>query len=137
MPPIYYFRGLIIANTRSSSMRSWVIVFKSIHSVRVNGQNDAKTLHVDAIFFENGGKKLRFQTNTDTSERGLRSSLRIEDTSTKLWVLFLNRNFVSYLQYPSTQSSIYFYCFKIIFYLKTTATTTTDINTYKRKNKGY
>ena len=35
------------------------------------GKNDAKTLRVDANFFENEGKKLRFQTNTDTCGQGL------------------------------------------------------------------
>ena len=37
------------------------------------GVNDAKTLRVDANFFENGEKRLRFQTNTDTCRRGLRN----------------------------------------------------------------
>ena len=35
------------------------------------GENDAKTLRVDANLFENGEKKLRFQTNTDTCGPGL------------------------------------------------------------------
>ena len=35
------------------------------------GENDAQTLRVDANFFENGEKKLRFQTNTDTCGQGL------------------------------------------------------------------
>ena len=36
------------------------------------GENDAKTLQVDANFSENGEKKkLRFQTNTDTCGQGL------------------------------------------------------------------
>ena len=35
------------------------------------GENDAKTLRVDANLFENGEKKLRFQTNTDTCGQGL------------------------------------------------------------------
>ena len=35
------------------------------------GENDAKTLRVEANFFENGEKKLRFQTNTDTCGQGL------------------------------------------------------------------
>ena len=34
-------------------------------------ENDAKTLRVDANLFENGEKKLRFQTNTDTCGQGL------------------------------------------------------------------
>ena len=35
------------------------------------GENDAKTLRVDANCFENEKKKLRFQTNTDTCGQGL------------------------------------------------------------------
>ena len=35
------------------------------------GENDAKKLRVDTNFFENGEKKLRFQTNTDTCWQGL------------------------------------------------------------------
>ena len=35
------------------------------------GENDTKTLQVDANFSENGEKKLRFQTNTDTCGQGL------------------------------------------------------------------
>ena len=34
------------------------------------GENDAKTLRVDANFFENR-KKMRFETNTDTCGQGL------------------------------------------------------------------
>ena len=34
----------------------------------LTGENDAKTLRVDANSFENGEKMLRFQTNTDTCE---------------------------------------------------------------------
>ena len=34
-------------------------------------KNDAKTLWVDPNFFENGERKLRFQTNTDTCGHGL------------------------------------------------------------------
>ena len=37
------------------------------------GENGAKTLQVEANFFENGEKKLRFQTNTDTCGQGLRN----------------------------------------------------------------
>ena len=44
------------------------MVFKPIHRIRVD---DVKTLRVDANFFENGEKKLRFQTNTDTCGEGL------------------------------------------------------------------
>ena len=36
------------------------------------GENDAKTVRVDATFSEKGEKKLRFQTNTDTCGQGLR-----------------------------------------------------------------
>ena len=35
------------------------------------GENDAKTLGVDANFSENGEKMLRFQTNTNTRGQGL------------------------------------------------------------------
>ena len=35
------------------------------------GENDAKTLRVGANVFENGERKLRFQTNTDTCGQGL------------------------------------------------------------------
>ena len=35
------------------------------------GENDAKTLRVDANFLTNGEKKLRFQTNTDTCRQRL------------------------------------------------------------------
>ena len=38
------------------------------------GENDAKMLRVDKIFLENGEKKLRFQTNTDTCGQGLREN---------------------------------------------------------------
>ena len=36
-----------------------------------SGESDLKMLCVYANFFENGGKKLRFQTKTDTCGRGL------------------------------------------------------------------
>ena len=51
-------------------MRSWVSCrFQNRFIVNVwTGVNDAKTLRVDANFFENGEKKLRFQTNADTWE---------------------------------------------------------------------
>ena len=35
------------------------------------GKNDVKTLRVEANFFENGERKLRFQTNADTCGQGL------------------------------------------------------------------
>jgi len=40
------------------------------------GENDAKTLRLDANFFENGEKKLGFQTNTDTCGQGLRRAIQ-------------------------------------------------------------
>ena len=47
------------------------IVFKSIYRLYVwTGKNEAKTLRKDALFFENGEKKLCFQTNTDTYSVG-------------------------------------------------------------------
>ena len=54
-------------------MRSWVSYrFQIDFDVYVwTGENDAKTLRVDANFFENEEKKLRFQTNTDTCGQGL------------------------------------------------------------------
>ena len=38
----------------------------SSYSYVWTGENDAKTPRVYANFFDNGEKKLRFQTNTDT-----------------------------------------------------------------------
>ena len=38
------------------------------------GENDTNTILVDAYFFENGKKKLRFQMKTDTCGRGLSKS---------------------------------------------------------------
>ena len=63
----------IIADTYASSMRSWVSYrFQIDFDVYVwMGENDAKTPGVDANFFENEEKKLRFQTNTDTCGQGL------------------------------------------------------------------
>ena len=40
-------------------------------------ESDAKALRVDAIFFENGEKKLLFKTNTDTWRQGLKPMKRI------------------------------------------------------------
>ena len=51
-------RSQVILNTFSLSNPFIVYVW--------TGENDAKTLRVDANFFENGEKKLRFQTNTET-----------------------------------------------------------------------
>ena len=36
------------------------------------GENDSKTLGMDANFFEMGEKKLRFQTNADTCGQSLK-----------------------------------------------------------------
>ena len=36
------------------------------------GENDSKTLGMDANFFEIGEKKMRFQTNADTCGQGLK-----------------------------------------------------------------
>ena len=36
------------------------------------GENDLKKVRVDTKVFENGEKKLRFQTKTDTGRRGLK-----------------------------------------------------------------
>ena len=63
------FRGLIIANTYASSMRSRVSYRFEINSSYTCGR--AKTLRVDANIFGNGEKKLPFQTNTDTCGQGL------------------------------------------------------------------
>ena len=38
------------------------------------GENDAKTLQVDKIFFGKRRKKLRLQTSTDTCGQGLREN---------------------------------------------------------------
>ena len=38
------------------------------------GVNYAKTLRVDAKFFENGEKNLRFQTNKDARRQGVKCS---------------------------------------------------------------
>ena len=47
------------------------------------GENDLKTLCVDANFFENGEKKLRFQTKTDTCGRDLRPRPHEDDYKRK------------------------------------------------------
>ena len=50
-------------------------MFSNRFSVFVwTNENDLKTLPVDVNFFENGEKKLRFQTKADTCGRGLRLS---------------------------------------------------------------
>ena len=54
--------GRVIVEKLSFSNRFIVYVW--------TGENDTKTLRVDAKFFENGEKKLRFQTNTDTCGHG-------------------------------------------------------------------
>ena len=63
------FRGLIIANTYASSISSWVSYRFQIDSSYTCGR--AKTMRKSfewtQICFENRKKKLRFQTNTDTS----------------------------------------------------------------------
>ena len=54
--------------------QSGKLSFSNLFIVYVwTGENGAKTLQVDANFFENGEKKLRFQTNTDTCGQGLRN----------------------------------------------------------------
>ena len=60
-----------MAEGRQACAVGEVIVFKSIHRIRVDGQNDSKTLRMDANFFEIR-EKLRFQTNTDTCGKGLK-----------------------------------------------------------------
>ena len=71
------FRGLIIANTYASSMRSRVSYrFLKRFIVYVWTGENAAILRVDVKFFENGEKKLRFQTNTDTCGQGLSDFLR-------------------------------------------------------------
>ena len=47
------------------------IVFPLFSVFVWTGENDSNRLRVEAYFFENGGKNLRFQTKTDTCERGL------------------------------------------------------------------
>ena len=62
----------IIVNTYASSMCSRVSYPFQIYSSYTCGQ--AKTVRKrKANFFENGEKKLRFQTNTDTCGQGLRN----------------------------------------------------------------
>ena len=71
------FRGLIIANKHASSIRSRVgyrFQIDSSNTCMWTGENDAKMLRVDKIFLENGEKKLRFQTNTDTCGQGFREN---------------------------------------------------------------
>ena len=55
-------------------VQSGKLSFSNLFIVYVwTGENGAKTLQVDANFFENGEKKLRFQTNTDTCGQGMRN----------------------------------------------------------------
>ena len=71
------FRELIIANTYASKVRSRPKL-TSLNRFVVyvwTGETDAKTVRVDANFFENGERKLRFQTNTDTYGQGLRGNV--------------------------------------------------------------
>ena len=56
-------------------------------------ENDMKTLRVDASFFENGEKKLRFQTKTDTCGQGLNRN------STKTIQIILNKTIFSLHMY--------------------------------------
>ena len=57
---------------RWNCLRWWNAFLSNRFIVYVGtGENDAKTLRVDANVFENGGKKLHFQTNTDTRGQGL------------------------------------------------------------------
>ena len=61
-------------------MQSGKLLFSNRFIVYVwTGENDAKTLLVGANVFENGERKLRFQTNTDTCGQGLfhRGSLKV------------------------------------------------------------
>ena len=63
------FRGLIIANTYALSKYrrvSYRCQIDSSYSYVWTSETDAKTPRVYANVFENGEKKLRFQTNTDT-----------------------------------------------------------------------
>ena len=63
----------IIVNTYALSMRSRVSYRFQINSLYTCGR--AKTIRADAKCFENEEKKLRFQTNTDTSGLGIEIAL--------------------------------------------------------------
>ena len=73
------FRGLIIAKTYASQhAQSDKLSFSNGFIVYVwTDENDAKTLRVEANFFETGEKKVLFHTNTDTWRQGLKSMKRI------------------------------------------------------------
>ena len=77
MAQIYWFRGLIIANTYASSIRSRVSYRFQIDSSYTCGR--AKTMRKcyewTRILLENGEKELRFQTNTDTCGQGLKENV--------------------------------------------------------------
>ena len=84
--PNLLFRRHIIANTHASSMRSRVSYRFQIDSSYMCGR--AKTMRKcyewTRFFLENGGKKLRFQTNTDTCGQGLRENVENwQDDKTK------------------------------------------------------
>ena len=68
------FRGLII-NSKHVCVKNAQLGELSFSNRFIvylwTGENDAKTLRVDANLFENGEKKLRCQTNMDTCGQGL------------------------------------------------------------------
>ena len=67
------FRGLIIANTYAASMRSRVSYrFQKVWTGELTMR---KCYEWTRILLENGEKKLRFQTNTDTCGQGLRENV--------------------------------------------------------------
>ena len=67
MAPIYYFAAHNSEQVCVKHAQSGKLSFSNRFMVYVRmGENDAKTQRVDANFFENGLKKLRFQTNRDT-----------------------------------------------------------------------
>ena len=73
MKPIYYFEGLIIVNTYTSSVSRRVNYRFQIDSSYTCGR--AKTMRKSyewtRTFLKTEKKKLRFQTNTDTCGQGL------------------------------------------------------------------
>ena len=58
------------------------------------GENDLKTLRVDANIFENGERKMRFQTKTDTCGRGLKVSVKLPMLRRKFARLSLKEHLV-------------------------------------------
>ena len=74
------FRGLIIANKYASSIRSRVSYRFQIDSSYRCGRAKTtwKCYEWTRYFLENGEKKLRFQTNTDTCDRALGKTWKIE-----------------------------------------------------------